>query len=116
MKTIILFILFLGSQIAFSQIGRQLGSVDYQHSTVGTTAQDATGTVVDRLKGWEICHDAGSASAYLAISDGADPDTDGVRIAPGDCFKCLECSEKTLKDANVKGSAAATGYAVIQFK
>lgn len=110
------FLLFMDP--AFGQIGRKLIKVDYNHSTVGTTAQDAIlATSVDKkVKGWAICHDAGSAANYLSISDTADPDVDGVRIAAGDCFDCLECSGQTLIDANVKASAAATGYSVVQFK
>jgi len=117
MKALITF-LFIFNSIAYSQIGRRINNVEYSHSTVGTSAADAIAAInVDsKLKGWLICHDAGSASVYLAVSNTADPDLDGVRLEPSQCFECTECGFLTLKDANVKGSAASTGYSVIQLK
>lgn len=108
-------LLFLGS--ANGQTGRRIGSVDYFHSSVGTTAQDAipAGNVERNVKGWRICHDAGSTANYLAISTGADPATDGIYIAANTCYECDECGGTALKDVNVKADAAATGYSVIQF-
>lgn len=116
-KYIILF-LFLNNSWAHAQIGRRISNVNYSHSIVGTVAQDAIApaSVISNVTGWKICHDAGSANDYVAVSTGADPDTDGVRIAAGFCYNCRECNSTTLIDANVKGSAAATGYSVIQFK
>lgn len=104
---------------AEAQIGTQkIIQVQYSHSTVGTTAQDAilAASVEKEVKAWKICHDAGSASVYLAVSDGVDPDTDGARLEAGQCFDCMSCSFATLRDANVKGSAAGTGYSVIQYR
>ena len=105
------------SQVALAQTGRvKISNVAYSHATVGTTAQDAivAASVERNLKGWSVCHDAGSASTYLAISVGADPDVDGTRLAAGQCFVCAGCSNKTLVDLNVKGQAAATGYSLTQ--
>ena len=96
----------------------RINTLLYHHDTVGTTAQDAIiSTSVDsRVFGWTICHDGGSANAYLAVSENADPDSDGQRVAPGECFVCYGCGSRSLKSANVKGSAAATGYSVVQYK
>lgn len=117
LKFIAVLLTFLSASIAIAD-GRRIGVVLYEHSTVGTTAQDAiSSSNVDRtLKGWRICHDAGSANAYLAISTGSDPATDGVRIAAAQCYQCDECGAQALIDANVKGSAASTGYSVQQLK
>ncbi len=118
MKFFIVIIAFLSSLTSFAQIGRRIGNVSYYHSTVGTTAQDALPAVnIDRnVKGWRICHDSDSTANYLAISTGADPATDGVRVAAGFCFDCDDCGSTALTDANVKADAAATGYSVIQLK
>lgn len=118
MKFFIVIIVSLMSSIALGQIGRRIGAITYYHSTVGTTAQDALPAVnIDRnIKGWRICHDSDSTANYLAISTGADPATDGVRIAAGLCFDCDECGSTALTDANVKADAAATGYSVLQLK
>ena len=108
--------LFLFACTAHGEV--RIGTVLYSHSTVGTSAQDAIASgSVDRLTfGWDICHDGGSASAYLAVSTGVDPDTDGVRVATGECYVCPNCGGKALRNTNVKGSAAATGYSVVQRK
>lgn len=118
LTTFVLIILATSSSLALAQIGRRISSVSYSHSSVGTTAQDAISSAsVDlKLKGWRICHDAGSSSDYLAISVGADPAADGLRIAAGQCYQCDECGATALIDANVKASAASTGYSVLQLK
>lgn len=118
MKFFIVIIFSLIASLAHGQIGRRIGNVQYFHSTVGTTAQDALPPAnVDRnIKGWRICHDSDSTANYLAISTGADPATDGVRISAGLCFDCDDCGSTALIDANVKADAAATGYSVLQLK
>lgn len=119
---IILFVsLLFVSEIGLSQVffaNTRVGKMDYAHSTVGTTAQEAiaAASVGGNLLTWAICHDAESSSTYLAISDGADPATDGVRVAPGECHMCPNCNPQTLKDINVKGQAAGTGYSVTQWR
>ena len=97
---------------------RLISTLTYHHGTVGTTAADAItpSSVPKELRGWMLCHDAGSASTYLSMSEGADPDTDGIRLGPGQCFECLDCGPGSLSRANVKGSAASTGYSVIQLR
>lgn len=119
MKLIFSLAISLCSSLALGQIGAQkITKQVYSHGSVGTTAADAVlaSTVERNLKRWAICHDGGSASAYLSFSDGVDPDVDGTRLAAGDCYTCYGCSQKTLIDLNVKGSAAATGYSIIQEK
>ena len=104
---------------SFAQIGRvKITKVVYTHSTVGTSAADAIlASIVERnIKGWTVCHDAGSASTFLSFSDGADPDVDGTRLEAAQCFFCSGCSFKTLVNLNVKGSAAGTGYSILQQK
>lgn len=90
----------------------------YSHGTVGTSAIDAisAANVEREIKGWVICHDGGSVSTYLAFSDTADPDIEGTRLAPGECYECEGCGFATLRDLNVKGQAASTGYSLIQRK
>ena len=116
-KYLIIFSVFISS-FANGQIGRRISKVTYSHSSVGTTAQVviAPASVVSNVTGWKICHDAGSSNDYIAVSSGVDPGVDGVRIGIGFCYNCNECNSTTLIDANVKGSAAATGYSVIQYK
>ena len=116
-KYLIIFSVLLSS-FANAQIGRRISTVTYSHSSVGTTAQDAIApaSVVSNVTGWKICHDAGSSNDYIAVSSGLDPGTDGVRIGIGFCYDCRECNSTTLIDVNIKGSAAATGYSVIQYK
>lgn len=114
---VLIFVMF-SSTIAIGQIGRRIGVVAYHHATVGTTAQAAiaSASVSRDTKGWRICHDGGSANAYLAISTGSDPDTDGVRVAANTCFVCDECGSTALINARVKGSASSTGYSVLQLQ
>ena len=114
----VLFGAFFSSSIAIGASERRISSIKYYHSTVGVAAQDAiTAIEVDtRLKGWRICHDAASTAGYLAISTNADPATDGLRIAPSQCYQCDDCGSKGLLEANVKADAAATGYSVLQFQ
>lgn len=107
------------SSLGFAQIGAQkITKQVYAHGSIGTTAASAViSTTVERnLKRWTLCHDGGSVNAYLSFSKAADPDTTGARLAAGQCYTCFGCSQKTLIDLNVKGSAAATGYSVIQEK
>lgn len=119
MRHLLLAFLFaMVSTASYGQLGRRIDTVTYYHSTVGGTAADAIPAMnlVSGLKGWRICHDAGSSSDWLAISVGADPATDGIRIAAGACYVCDECGFAALKNANVKASAASTGYSVLQLK
>jgi hypothetical protein len=118
MKIIFFLSVLLIPTLCNAQMGRRIGSVSYSHATVGTSAQDAVApaSVDSRIVGWKVCHDSESAATYLSLSTGVDPDVDGARIGPGNCFLCLECGGQTLKDLNVKGQAAGTGYSVIQFK
>ena len=95
----------------------RVGTVNYTHAAVGTTAADAiaASSVVANMLAWKICADAGNAS-YVAVGTAADPDTDGVRLEAGQCMDCPNCTPSTLKDANVKGGAAAQGYAIVQYR
>jgi hypothetical protein len=115
---LVLLLALLEPSYALASLGRRIGRIIYAHSTVGTTAQDALPAVqVDRsLVGWRVCHDAGSTATYLAMSTGADPATDGLRIAAGQCYQCDECGAQALIDLNVKADAASTGYSVLQLK
>ena len=107
----------LSSSIVFANGQRRISSVAYAHDLVGVAAQVALATVsIDvGLRGWRVCHDAASAGTWLAVSQGADPAIDGVRVAPGQCFECDDCGSKGLIGLNVKADAAATGYSVLQF-
>lgn len=104
----------LCSGLGLAQV--KISKHDYHHATVGTTAADAivVASVFKNLKKFTICHDAASANAYLSFSDGADPDADGRRLEPAQCFVCHGCTFAILRDLNVKGSAASTGYSLIQ--
>ena len=109
----------LFSEIAVAQISRvKISKVSYSHALVGTVAAKAIldANIEREIKGWTICHDAGSASTYLSFSDGVDPDVDGTRLAAGQCYVCVGCSFATLASLNVKGQAASTGYSLTQEK
>jgi hypothetical protein len=117
MKTLFLLIAMIFSLSLFAE-GRKANSVTYYHAEAGVGVTDAiTATSVDKdTWGWMICEDAEATATFLAISSGADPALDGIRIGPGKCFYCENCGSKSLIDANVKAQAASTGYSVIQFK
>lgn len=119
MRALLALAILLHSGIALSQIARvKISKLTYSHSTVGTVTQDAIApaSVQRNLKGFSLCHDAGSASDYLAFSDQADASVDGTRLAAGQCYTCEGCSYQTLVDLNVIGSALATGYSIVQEK
>ena len=109
---------FFSSTYALGANPRRIAKIAYFHSTVGTTAQDAipVGNVITRIQGWRICHDSDSTAGFLAISNGADPATDGIRIAADSCYLCDDCGSQGLIDANVKADAASTGYSVLQLQ
>lgn len=113
----IAFVLSVPAQAQVFFANTRVGTVLYAHSTVGTSAADAIAptAVGPNILAWQICADGANAS-YVAISTGVDPDTDGVRVKAGECFECPNCTATTLKNANVKGGAAAQGYSVLQYK
>ena len=113
-----LLLLLLCHSTAYATLGRRVGKIEYHHASVGTTAAAAINAidVSKDIVGWRVCHDGGSTADYLALSEGADPDVDGVRIAKGSCFECDDCGAQALRNLNVKASAAATGYSVIKFQ
>jgi hypothetical protein len=104
------------SNIALAQYNMRVGKQSFAHATVGTTAQlaIASGSVGNGPLHFSVCHDAASASTFLAVGLAADPLTDGQRLAPGQCYACVYCSEKVLKALRVVGQAAGTGYSVNQ--
>lgn len=114
----IVFFLAMFSSSAYATLGRRVGKIEYHHASAGLATSAAINAIdVPRsLVGWRVCLDAGSAADYLAISEGADPEVDGMRIAAGSCYECDDCGAQALKNLNVKASAAATGYSVIKFK
>lgn len=103
------------AQVQLTQV--RIGTVLYSHASIGTTAGAAisSASVGPAILGWTICADGANAS-YIALSNNADPDTDGVRIKAGECLACPSCSPATLKAAKVKGGAAAQLYAILQYK
>lgn len=110
----------LVSSVCHAQVffaNTRVGTVLYAHATVGTTAADAisSSAVGTNILAWKVCADSANGN-YLALSTGADPDTDGVRLLAGECFECPNCTPKTLRDLNVKGGAASQGYSVVQYK
>lgn len=118
MIKIILFLAMFSSS-AHATLGRRVGKIEYHHGTAGLATSAAINAInVPRdVVGWRVCLDAAAAPAdYLALSEGADPEIDGLRIAAGSCYECDDCGAQALKNLNVKASAAATGYSVIKFK
>lgn len=117
MIKIVLFLAMFSSS-AYASLGRRVGKIEYHHASAGTATSAAINAIdVPRdIVGWRICHDIDSTAAYLALSESADPDVDGMRIGAGDCFECDDCGAQALKNLNVKAPAAATGYSVIKFK
>ena len=89
------------------------------HASVGTTAGLAIpgASVTGNVQGWRICNDGvPGASTYLAVGQATDPLTDGIRLGPGKCYLCLQCTAGLLKATRVVGQAAANTYSVLQFK
>ena len=89
------------------------------HASVGTAAALAIpgASVTGDVQGWRICNDGvPGASTYLAVGQATDPLTDGLRLGPGKCYSCLQCTAGLLKAARVVGQAAANGYSVLIFK
>ena len=119
MKKIFMTIAILSiSNVSLASLGRKVGKIEYYRNTVGTSAQVAIPAVsvdVRDTVGWRICVDP-SVTGYLAVSTGADPDVDGVRIGGGSCFECDDCGGAALQTTNVKADAAATGYSIVKFK
>lgn len=103
---------------ADASLGRRVGKIEYHHASAGTSTAAAINSVdVPRdIVGWRVCHDPESSANYIALSEGADPETDGLRIGAGACFECDDCGSQALKNLNVKASAAATGYSIIKFQ
>jgi len=96
--------------------GKKIGHVSYSHDMASTKTQPATNMIEEKIEGWRICHDPGSEAGFLAISNTEDPELDGTRIGPGQCFECPGCTSETLTRANVKSDVDDTGYSVVQFK
>jgi hypothetical protein len=118
-------IMFLASFFLFSTLATaqffsnvQVSKLEYDHSTVGTTAGKliADADVKSNLLGFHVCMDAEATATYLAVGEDTDPLTDGVRLGPGLCFVCNNCRAATLKKLRVKAQAASTGFSVIQFR
>jgi hypothetical protein len=105
---------FASAQVPYNA---RVNALVHYHATVGTTSAVAipSVSVIANLLSWQICADSLNAS-YLAVGVASDVDTDGVRLAAGDCFVCPSCTATTLTSARAKGGAAAQGYSVIQFR
>lgn len=117
MRTLLFFIIsatLITSYQALAQTGKRSDKVLYERATVGTTAQAATSNANKSVHGWQICHEVGSGASYISLSEGADPDTDGLRLAPGVCFDCVDCGFGPLNRLRVKGQAAGAPYAIVQ--
>lgn len=95
----------------------RIGRADFDHSTVGTSAQDAIApaNVGANVLSWAVCADSANAN-YVAVSQNADPDTDGIRLGAEQCYTCSNCTASLLKSLKVKGGAAAQGYSVLQWR
>lgn len=78
----------------------------------------ADSEIVSKLMAWSICNDADNGSSdWLAVGKSAlDADSDGVRLAEGECFKCPSCTAKTLRDAYVSSEGGSNGYSIVQYR
>lgn len=84
---------------------------------VSGTLAIASASVLPDLLGWRICNDDVQTSTWLAVGESTlDPETDGVRLAKGDCHECLNCSGAALRSIYVSSQAASGAYSVTQFK
>lgn len=103
------------AQIFFANT--RIGKTDFDHGTVGTSAQDALADadVGANVLSWAICADSANAN-YVAVSQNADPDTDGIRLGAEQCYTCANCTASLLKAIQVKGGAASQGYSVLQYR
>jgi hypothetical protein len=91
-------------------------SVSKTQGVSGTAAITST-EVLPGMLGYRICNAAGNSSTWLAIGKATlDPETDGVRLAPGKCLDCPSCTGKVLTDTKVSAQAASNAYTVVQFK
>lgn len=106
---------------AFAQFSsvQKSGNLSLYHTTVGTSTAAAipSASVSGNLISFKICNDAvNGSSTYLIVGQAADAATDGVTMAPGSCFECLQCKPSILKSMKVKGQGSSNGYSVIQYK
>lgn len=81
------------------------GSVAISPSSVGSNVQ-----------GWKVCNNGVNTSTWLAVGSSLDPTVEGVRLAKGKCYDCMQCTASLLKAVTVSAQAASNGYSVIQFK
>lgn len=102
------------ADISMGQTGKVSSKVLYERQTVGTTTAAATSNANKAVWGWTLCHETGSAATYLALSESADPETDGHRLVPGACYDCSNCGEGPLRRLQVKAQAAGAPYVIIQ--
>lgn len=99
-------------------IDTRFASTSFYRAAAGTTGSLAIpgASVLGGVSGWRICNDGvPGASTWLDVGQNADPSNDGVRLAPGQCFQCMQCTASLLKAFYVEGQAAANGYSVNQF-
>lgn len=109
---------FAGNAFAQSFSPVKVTKLTNYHSTVGAATALAipSASVGANGVGFDICNDTLNASTYMFVGQAADVSTDGVKLAPGACFKCESCSSSVLKLMKVLGQAAANGYSVVQYR
>lgn len=109
---------FAGNAFSQSFLPVKVTKVTNYHATVGATTALAipAASVGGNGVGFDICNDTLNVSTYMFVGQAADVSTDGVKLAPGACFKCEACSASVLKIMKVLGQAAANGYSVVQYR
>lgn len=76
----------------------------------------AAANVLPGLLAWKICNDPDNGSSdWLDIGE-TTAQTDGTRIAEGECYDCPNCTAQTLKDVRLSSEGGSNGYTVIQLK
>ena len=96
----------------------RIGHATLYNSTVTTVAKVLIppASIGNGPMNFEVCHDAASTDAYIAIGYDSAVAT-GFKLKPGVCFSCPYCSAGLLTNLYVLGTVSGgTAYTVIQLK
>jgi hypothetical protein len=93
-----------------------IGDTGFSVSKTQGVSGSAAATAIAGGLGYRICNAAVNTSTWLAVGEGTDPETDGVRLAKGQCLDCPSCTPASLTALKVSAQAASNAYAVVQFK
>lgn len=76
----------------------------------------ASASVLANLMAWQICNDPDNGSSdWLDIGSTLDQ-SNGTRIAEGECFQCPNCTPATLRAVRVSSEGGSNGFTVVQLR